>query len=1223
MTTPTSRRYTPWNLVGASHLYDLGVVTTFPLDEFVSSCTDGVAGAPLASFPRELGSGLYSLHTGSRRTGSGQVRSGLLESLAPLPRSPAPLCTPCVEGRQRAARHSSLFPPTTAPFQTLHLDADVPTVLEPWLLARGGAQGLCGLRLHSDRGGEFSSTHLEMFYHGRGILQSYTLPASLQQNGVAERRVGLVMEVARTSMCHAGAPQFLWPQAVRYAAHQLNLWPSDARPRVTPISLWTGSPSVAADFHVWGSLAYLRTPGANKLSPRTRAYAFLGFPLDASGWVFYDSVTYEFFASQDVTFDESVCYYRIRPHRGVPQSSPPQRLAPVVSGGAGGAVAEGEGTGAAGAGGVGSGAAGGVGVEATPVEDMAALTQWPRLTSPPGFPSVPQFPSHSSLRPVVAEPGGVLAGGTGGPGGVGGGGAGSGGAGAGGTRTVAPTPRTVRFQTHEQRLLRLEREERERFERAQQQQQQSQSHQQERVEERVEQESRPQQQVQLQTQQERVDESQPQQERAEEEPQEQQEGQVLSQQTPEEAEWQRLRLRDLPDPAPARLVRGPLPSPPVPSCSPHRVSFLVPVDSFPPDTSLTVFHDPLSDYLRASRPLISRVLSALVTHPTTPLLSVSALVTTIAGFASSHCLDYAAHLVSGPAQSPSSGGAPVFPLEVLKDRQFELGFLAVAVPPLCALLLAPEGDPDALDIPILPPPGTNVVSGQWLYKVKQPPGSPPMFKARYVARGFSQREGVDFFQTFAPTPKMTTLRVLLHIGAQRDYELHSLDFLTAFLQGSLHEQIWLRRPPGFTGSFPPGTQWQLCRPVYGLRQAPREWHDTLRSTLAALDFFPSSADPSLFVRRGSTPFFFLVYVDDLILTQFRFPFSKVQLTPLAADHGLTAPPSDESFESSGPYPEPVGCLMYLMTCTRPDLAYPLSVLAHFVAPGRHRPSHWYATKRVAKYVATTSSMGLFLGGKLPFTLTGFSDSSWADDAETRRSTQEYSFSLGIGVVSWWSTRASSVSGSSCESEVYAAVMATQELRWLTFLLTNLGERPRSPLVSFVDNRYAVLLCEEPRLVGKAKHIQLCYFLMRELQQHGQALVRRVVSEANTADIFTKALPPCNHQRFCTQLGLGHWSTAELQGTVTRIGEVGKAAVDLGPVLVTPHREAAPQLAAGTGDVWPLRHRRELQRANLLPVFLLVLLGLLVVERQLDVGVDRDRRLWDAPGLLLVDEPPTQ
>ncbi|CAI7885464.1 unnamed protein product [Closterium sp. NIES-54] len=113
---------------------------------------------------------------------------------------------------------------------------------------------------------------------------------------------------------------------------------------------------------------------------------------------------------------------------------------------------------------------------------------------------------------------------------------------------------------------------------------------------------------------------------------------------------------------------------------------------------------------------------------------------------------------------------------------------------------------------------------------------------------------------------MTTLRVLLHVAAQRDYELHSLDFSTAFLQGSLHEEIWLRRPPGFTGSFPPGTQWSLWRPVYGLRQAPREWHDTLRTTLAALGFSPSTANPSLFLRTDTSlpPFYILVYVDDLV-----------------------------------------------------------------------------------------------------------------------------------------------------------------------------------------------------------------------------------------------------------------------------------------------------------------------------------------------------------------------
>ncbi|CAI7918556.1 unnamed protein product [Closterium sp. NIES-54] len=211
-------------------------------------------------------------------------------------------------------------------------------------------------------------------------------------------------------------------------------------------------------------------------------------------------------------------------------------------------------------------------------------------------------------------------------------------------------------------------------------------------------------------------------------------------------------------------------------------------------------------------------------------------------------------------------------------------------------LLAPEGDPDAPDIPTprsyaeaiedpyssqwqaamdaemaswkstgtyideVPPPGVNIVSGMWIFRVKRPPGSPPVFKARYVARGFSQRQGVDYFHTFSPTPKMTTLRVLLHVAAQRDYELHSLDFSTAFLQGSLHEEIWLRRPPGFTGSFPAGTQWSLRQPVYGLRQAPREWHDTLRTTLAALGFSPSTSDPSLFLRTDTLlpPFYILV-----------------------------------------------------------------------------------------------------------------------------------------------------------------------------------------------------------------------------------------------------------------------------------------------------------------------------------------------------------------------------
>ncbi|CAI7887648.1 unnamed protein product [Closterium sp. NIES-54] len=365
---------------------------------------------------------------------------------------------------------------------------------------------------------------------------------------------------------------------------------------------------------------------------------------------------------------------------------------------------------------------------------------------------------------------------------------------------------------------------------------------------------------------------------------------------------------------------------------------------------------------------------------------------------------------------------------------------------------------------------------------------------------------------------------------------------------SLHEEIWLRRPPGFTGSFPACTQWSLRWPDYGLRQAPREWHDTLRTTLAALGFAPSTAGPSLFLRNDTSlpPFYVLVYVDDLVFATadteaLTFVKSELQMRHTCTDlgelrsylglqitrdrarrtitlthHSLSAPPSHESVEPSGPYPELVGCLMYLMTCTRPDLAYPLSLLARYVAPGRHRKVYWDAAKRVLRYLCSTPGMGLVFG---PVVLSGHADASWVDDSATQRSSQGYSFSLTSGSLSWRSTRSSSVLSSNCEAEIYAGSMAAQELRWLTYLLTDLGEQPRLPPVLYVDNKTLIALCQEHRLEHRTKHIALRYFLARELQQRGQLRLAYVATRANTTDVFTKALPLGDRQRFCTMLGI--------------------------------------------------------------------------------------------------------
>ncbi|CAI7770015.1 unnamed protein product [Closterium sp. NIES-54] len=354
------------NLVSGADLQAQGVDQFTPASQRVTHCTCARTGRHLATFTRRPGSSLYTLSTESPPVPtSGQVAalsqvfaaasgsgpesapcscrllshqtllwhhrlghpslprlrgmasrvlvSGLPRSLPPLPLGPAPTCVPCIEGRQRAAPHSSEFPPKEAPLQTLHMDV--------WGPARVRGQGheryfllvvddysrytTCAARVTSPRGGEFSSARLGAFCHAQGIRQTFTLPASPQQNGIAERRIGMVMDVARTSMIHAAAPHFLWPFAVQYAAHQLNLQPHVSLPETSPTLRWTGKVGDASAFRVWGSRAFVRDLSVDKLSPRAVPCVFLGFPSDSPEWQFYHPTSRRVLSSQDVTFDES------------------------------------------------------------------------------------------------------------------------------------------------------------------------------------------------------------------------------------------------------------------------------------------------------------------------------------------------------------------------------------------------------------------------------------------------------------------------------------------------------------------------------------------------------------------------------------------------------------------------------------------------------------------------------------------------------------------------------------------------------------------------------------------------------------------------------------------------------------------------------------------------------------------------------------------------------
>ncbi|CAI7783927.1 unnamed protein product [Closterium sp. NIES-53] len=366
-------------------------------------------------FTRHCGSGLYTLTIASAQVAElGHVAASSRVSASGQLATSCSLCTPvslslafpspCPPSRTRLHRRAfpasrggttSEFPPTTAPLHTLHMDvwgpapADVSGVLIPWIratrhqLRERFLRDLPLPRLHSDRGGEFSSDLLEEFCRDEGIRQTFTLPASPQLNGIGERHIGLIMEVARTSIIHAAAPYFLWPFAVRYAAHQLSLWPRVSEPETSPTLRWTGKVGDASVFRVWGALSLVCNAKASKLSPRTLRCVFLGFPTNAPPWQFYHSCERRVFSSHDVTFDESG-----PAPSGVSQVDPPPLDEPVEMSSDSSGPAEG-----------GDPAA----------DDTAAARRSPCLETHPGFPPRPSLPPP---QPAAVDSGATVGGDT-------------------------------------------------------------------------------------------------------------------------------------------------------------------------------------------------------------------------------------------------------------------------------------------------------------------------------------------------------------------------------------------------------------------------------------------------------------------------------------------------------------------------------------------------------------------------------------------------------------------------------------------------------------------------------------------------------------------------------------------------------------------------------------------------------------------------------------------
>ena len=478
------------------------------------------------------------------------------------------------------------------------------------------------------------------------------------------------------------------------------------------------------------------------------------------------------------------------------------------------------------------------------------------------------------------------------------------------------------------------------------------------------------------------------------------------------------------------------------------------------------------------------------------------------------------------------------------------------------------------------PAGRLPIDSKWVFKIKRDAaGNIERYKARLVARGFMQQHGVDFAETFAPVAKFTSIRVLLAIAAAEDLELHQLDVDTAFLNGDLKEEIYMKQPLGFEE---PGREHLVCRlkkSLYGLKQASRSWYEKIDGVFGELGLRSSGADHSIYYKLdATTKVYVALYVDDLIIATNspselnklkhglaeRFAmkdlgelhfflgihiernraersitlsqtsyiddvlarFGMVDCRPTATpmDPGLILvaaekeATTDEAKQMKAvPYLAAVGSLMYVMLGTRPDLAFAVGVVSRYSSDPR--PEHWTAVKRILRYLKGTRDVVLRYIGGTTATPVGYSDSDWGSDRETRRSTTGYIFMISNAAVTWQSKRQPTVALSSTEAEYMAACQAAREAVWLRALLKDLGYPQHDATVLYGDNQGCLALAKNPTLHARTKHIEMRHHFIRERIESGEIRQVYCSTEDMVADGLTKALARDKHETSANAMGL--------------------------------------------------------------------------------------------------------
>ena len=480
------------------------------------------------------------------------------------------------------------------------------------------------------------------------------------------------------------------------------------------------------------------------------------------------------------------------------------------------------------------------------------------------------------------------------------------------------------------------------------------------------------------------------------------------------------------------------------------------------------------------------------------------------------------------------------------------------------------------------PSGVNIVDSKWVFRLKKDAeGKIVKWKARLVARGFTQVQGVDYFETFAPVARLAFIQLILAVAARNDWEIRMFDFHSAYLNGVLSdgETIYMEQPPNHEVADRSQYVVKLRKSLYGLKQAGKKWYDTLCDSLASVGFRRSMADPAVFyVHDGNDVVILFIHVDDTTVTgsssrlieeyeqrvgkifnithlgsvswllglaitrdrtkrtlsmsqeayinsivrRFNLEDAKPLSTPIDANTRLLkddCPMSTEGKQDmkNVPYREAIGALNWLAVGSRPDIAFVVGQLAQFL----ENPGrvHWEAAKRVIRYLKTTKDLKLTYGGGGKQGFEGYSDADGATQ-DHRRAVSGFAVLVDGGAVSWSSKKQELVTLSTMEAEYVGATHAVKELFWFRQLIGEIFRPLLHPIVLHLDNQSAIMLANsEGQFHTRSKHIDIRYHFIKFHVQEGSIILSYCPTEDMIADILTKSVPLIKHKYFTHDLGL--------------------------------------------------------------------------------------------------------